>query len=400
MHKKAESTALLLVSSAILAGLVAALHMGKVPAALPDITRSLQLSLTQAGLIVSVFSVIAAVFGLLIGIFSFRFGHVRSGVIGLAAVAAGSFLGGISASYTQLLLTRILEGLGFVLIAITMPGIINALCPPKHKSIAMGIWGAFIPAAMAIMLLITPSIILSNSWREVWFLVAIISTVWLVVFGLGFWRITFEPIILNQTIVHLKRLFSRRHLIIVCIFICYSALFAAVTAFLPTFWAEVLKVNAQNAASLTALVVSANIVGNIFAGFATGRAVSMDKLLIAAFIFGGSCAVILFQTQHTWQLTLFAAVGFTLFSGLIPGAIFANLPRIVPYAAAVPLMVGLVFQGAGIGQVSGPILLSAAVELGGDWSKASYATGGLAITGLFLSCLLTKKQIDKQIDDS
>ena len=390
MHIQTKPAAILLVCSAISAGLIAAFHMGKVPAALPDITDSLQLSLTQAGLIVSVFSLIAATLGLFIGIFSFRIGHINSGIIGLAAVTTGSFLGGVSDSYTQLLLSRVLEGLGFVLIAITMPGIINTLCPPKHKPFAMGVWGAFIPAAMAIMLLTTPSIIAYKSWREVWFLVAIVSLSWLVIFSLGFRRIQFEQPALNDTLIHLKRLVSRTPLTLVCIFICYSAMFAAVTAFLPTFWIEELKLSSRDAAYLSALVVSANIIGNISAGIATGRAVTINKLLLAAFIFGGGGAILLFQSSLPWQLTLCSAIVFTLFSGLIPGAIFANLPNFVPHVAAIPLMVGLVFQGAGIGQVSGPILLSLSVELGGEWSKASYATAGVTIAGLILTCFLPK----------
>ncbi len=390
MHYPSKIAAVPLVISAILAGLIAALHMGKVPAALPDITHSLQLSLTQAGLIVSVFSLIAATLGLIIGVFSFRIGHVRSGIIGLAAVATGSFIGGTSESYSHLLLSRILEGLGFVLIAITMPGIINALCPPKHKSIAMGVWGAFIPAAMVIMLLISPLILASQSWREVWFLVAAVSIGWLIVFSLGFRRIQFEPPIVNDTFIHLKRLVSKTPLTLVGIFICYSAMFAAVTAFLPTFWTQALQLDSLDAAYLTALVVSANIVGNVFAGYATGRKISIRKLLIVAFIFGGFGAILLFQAQQSWQLTLAAAIAFTLFSGLIPGAIFANLPKFVSTTAAIPLMVGLIFQGAGIGQVSGPILLSIAVEFGGNWAKASYATAGLAITGLILTSLLPR----------
>ena len=81
---------------AFVAGCVAAFQIGKTFASLTLIIDELGLSLVQAGLILSLFSLIAAVAGAGFGLLSDRVGHLRMALTGLLLSAVGSFLGALA----------------------------------------------------------------------------------------------------------------------------------------------------------------------------------------------------------------------------------------------------------------------------------------------------------------
>ena len=83
-------------------------------------------------------------------------------------------------------------------------------------------------------------------------------------------------------------------------------------------------------------------------------------------------------------LEFIAAIGFALFSGMLPGAVFASLRDVVTNPRDTPLFVGMIFQGAGIGQVIGPAVLSMSVNFGGGWIYASVVIALFALTGIIL----------------
>lgn len=376
-----------LVSIAILAGLVAAFHMGKIPGALPLISTQLSLGLTQSGLIVSSFSLLAACFGLVIGILSGRLGMRRAGTLGLLLAAMGSGLGAISPGFYSLLGSRVVEGLGFVLVAITMPGVINAVCPPAKRAVALGIWGAFIPAAMSLALIISPPVLTTVGWQGLWLGLAALSLFWSVLFAWCFARAGLPRpyrILSWQTV---SPLFSGNPLCVVGVFTCYSMAFAAFTAFLPTYWVAH-GVSLGNASKLAALAVAGNIIGNICAGYLVGRGMPLKLLMASALFGGGASAGLVFSGLLSLPMEFVAALGFTTLSGLLPGAVMANLAHIAPDPDRIPLLVGLVFQGAGIGQVLGPVALGTAVAVAASWLGATICLLVIATVGVLLSSLL------------
>ncbi len=371
-----------LVTIAILAGLVAACHMGKIPGALPHLGKFFHLSLSQAGLIVSSFSLLAAAFGMGLGIITARIGTYFAGILGLTLVAIGSALGATSLSFSLLLGSRLLEGLGFVLVAITMPGIISHVCPPGYRAIAMGIWGAFIPAAMSLMLLISPSVISHYHWQGLWWLLAGFSLTWAVLFTITFRAVNLPAANASRAGKNIRQLCTGDPIWLVGAFICYSAMFASVTAFLPTYWIDQYQISLGHASRMTSVAVAGNIGGNIMAGVLVHRGFTLRQILVTALVVGGTCAVAVFSGWLIFPFQFYAAAGFAFFSGMLPGAVFASLSSVVPVQTSIPLLVGMVFQGAGIGQVLGPIGLSAMVDYAGDWIYASIFIAVLALLGI------------------
>jgi len=73
-------------------------------------------------------------------------------------------------------------------------------------------------------------------------------------------------------------------LMVVAGFVCYSSLYQSLTAFLPTMLATEYDVSVARSAHLGALVVIANVAGNVGAGWLIGRGAIPWKLLTLSFV--------------------------------------------------------------------------------------------------------------------
>ena len=170
---------------AFLGGCIAAFQIGKTFASLPLIIDELGLSLIQAGLLLSLFSLIAACAGAGFGLLSDRIGHLPMAVVGLALSALGAFLGARAADFELLLATRLLEGFGFIFAIVALPALISSASSERNRPLAMGLWGTFMPTGIAIMILLTPPLLALAGWRGLWFANAALVWLFAVVFWLG-----------------------------------------------------------------------------------------------------------------------------------------------------------------------------------------------------------------------
>ena len=129
----------------ILAGVGAAMHVGKLPPALPVLQAELGLSLLEAGFLLSLVQMAGMADGL---------GLRRSMCVGLFILSIASALGGLNHDPVVLLTLRALEGLGFLLTTMPAPGLIRRLVPTQRLSPMLGWWGAYMPLGTALALLL------------------------------------------------------------------------------------------------------------------------------------------------------------------------------------------------------------------------------------------------------
>ncbi|HKW52479.1 MAG TPA: hypothetical protein VJO12_02225, partial [Stellaceae bacterium] len=88
-----QRTRWLVVWALIAAGVVAAFQIGKAPVALPVLRAELGLGLVGAGWVVSMFNVLGALAGALVGAAGDQIGHRRAVLAGLVLSGAASALG-------------------------------------------------------------------------------------------------------------------------------------------------------------------------------------------------------------------------------------------------------------------------------------------------------------------
>ena len=146
-----------LVTVLLLAGVVSAFQVGKIPSMLPLLRTDLELSLFKASWIISVLTVIGATCGVAMGAFTDRIGYRRLILTGLSLITLGNIAGGLTPSFEGLLVSRFIEGIGFFFTVLSAPSMITRFVNPKHLRLTLGVWGAYTPAGIALMLFISPS---------------------------------------------------------------------------------------------------------------------------------------------------------------------------------------------------------------------------------------------------
>jgi EmrB/QacA subfamily drug resistance transporter len=130
---------------------VTALDNSIVNVALPSIQRDLQLDLAGVAWIVNSYIVAYAALLLTAGRLADIFGRRRVFLIGVAAFTAASLAAGLAQSGTELIVARIVQGLGAALLTPPTLAILNhTFREPKARGTAIGIWGAVAALGFAI----------------------------------------------------------------------------------------------------------------------------------------------------------------------------------------------------------------------------------------------------------
>ena len=230
---RAATTRWLVVSVMIASGIAAALHVGKVPPAIPELRDELGLGLVAAGWVASIFSLIGATLGIASGLAADRLGARRVLAAGLVFLVAGSVAGAAADSGAALLATRVLSGLGLVTVAVAAPGIIVAVAPPRDHGLALGAWSIYMPAGMVIAMLSAPLVLPGFGWRGLWLLHAGLTTVVLVVVLAATRGVSGRPSTARR--ISTEALRRPGPWLLAAAFGCYPIQFFAVATWMPTF---------------------------------------------------------------------------------------------------------------------------------------------------------------------
>jgi MFS family permease len=427
----------------IAAGIGAALHVGKLPPAVTALQAELGLSLVQAGFALSLMQLAGMLLGVAFGALADGLGLQRSMVIGLALLALGSTLGGAATAPALLLATRVIEGLGFLLVVLPAPALLRRWAPPGKVTVVLGLWGAYMPLATALALLGGPLAIAALGWRGWWWALAALCAamaLWLHrtappreaagTGGRGPAPAAATPAAAGTVAVIAAAAgpapsatamataaaagsarpatptgWSHRlgatlrapgPWLVALSFAMYSGQWLAVIGFLPTIYAGA-GIGSSAVAVLTAGVAAANIVGNVGAGRWLARGVPAPRLLVTGFVTMALCTVAAFAeggpagaglppTARYLALVLFSAVG-----GLIPGTLFSLAVRVAPGPETLATTVGWMQQWSAFGQFAGPPAAAWLTLQVGGWHFTWLMTTACSLLGLALSQALARR---------
>jgi cyanate permease len=381
----------------IACGVVAALHVGKLPPALPVLRDALGVSLVQAGFLLSVVQAAGMVLALALGLGVARLGLRRSLITGLLILAAASMAGSLAQGAGGLLMGRAAEGAGFLLVSLAAPALIRALVPPQRLSLRMGLWGTYMPTGMALALLAGPVVMSGHGWQAWWLglgLLAAVMAAWaLRVLG---WNDpgtrplqAASPTPMAWTAVLRQTLGQGGPWLVALAFGAYSSQWITVIGFLPTLYVDA-GVAQGTAGLLTALAAAVNIIGNVMAGRLLHQSRAPVQLLLIGFTTMGLTAFMAFGLPEALTATgRYAAVlAFSAVGGLIPGTLFALAVRVAQHDKAVPAVVGWTLQCSAFGQFIGPPVAAWWTSHHGGWSQTWVTTASAAAVGLLLALAL------------
>lgn len=384
----------------LVVGIVAALGVGKLPPVLLVIGEEFGMSLVASSLLVSLFQIAGAIGGLFAGTLADRFGHRLLMQIGLMILTLGSLGGAASGSAEWLLASRMLESFGFITAVLPGPALLRTAVPVGRLRGWLGLWGTYMPTGIMLGLLITPWLTEALNWRAVWVGHALLlASVWLAV------RLhlptpaarTDEPSRAGPMVrtpfwpMLIRTLRASGPWLLAASFAAYAGQYLSIIAFLPTIYQQA-GIALGSAGALTAFVAGANVIGNIGAGLAIQRGFNPGITLgIAALaLILGSWAA--FASGFGFSVRYGVILLTSAVCGLIPGSLFALVPRYAPDPVAVSGTVGLMQQGAAAGQVVLPLLVAWAASMSGGWQNTWIVISAFALVNLMLGVVIGRRQ--------
>lgn len=367
------------VAVAVGAGVVAALQVGKAAIAAPMLQADLHLDLGAIGWVTAIFAILGVFGGIPAGALARALGDRRMLVAGLAAVAIGGAAGALSASFAMLLASRILEGLGFLLIAVSGPAILQRVVAEAHLTIAFALWSCFMPAGMAIAMLAGPAL---GDWRMIWWICAALAVVAIAAALAVVDRAdaAAPPSARGLRDDAIAVATGRGPLLLAGCFALYSLMFFALFSFLPVLLMERMQVTHGTAGLLSAVATLANIAGNLGAGWLLARGAGRAALIAGACAVMGLCGIGIFLPLLPPTFAFLLCLAFSGIGGMIPATLISSAPIAAPVALT-PVVIGLIMQGSNLGQVVGPAAVGGAIAAFG-WSAAAVAVLAAALLAI------------------
>ncbi|MDN5842520.1 MAG: MFS transporter [Alcaligenaceae bacterium] len=372
----------------VLVGICAALHIWKLPPALPTLQAELGLDLVESGFLLSIVQLGGMTLGLVSGLFAERIGLRRCVLAGLLILALASATGALFHSKALILLFRGLEGCGFLMVAMPVPALIKRQVPPEYLSRLMGLWSCYMPIGTVLILLAGSWLLSITSWRVLWLGLGVLT---LLVMLLTLRIIPPDPGAQAQvqdrpspwSMIRIT-LASPNVWLIALVFGVYAAQWIAVIGFLPSIYVAA-GISGSTAGLLTALVAGSNIVGNLSAGKLLHNGVSPPRLLATGFLTMIICAFAAFGAGLSTTSQFFAILVFSMVGGLIPATLFVLAIKYAPTPQTTSTTVGWMQQCSSLGQFSGPPVVAWVVHAAGGWEWTWLATGGYALAGILMA---------------
>jgi predicted MFS family arabinose efflux permease len=388
-----------IVFLAIFAGIATSFQIGKFAPALPLMQGDLGLSLLASGWLSSLIAVIGAFGALFVGILIGRFSGLAGLAAGLIILTGGGVLGSIAETAPLAFLARGIESLGFVLTAVSAPRVIVSHCQARDQGLALGIWGSYMATGSALAMVLAPVLFSFAGWRSLWWFGAFLSgTAALISLAAARYqhRVTVRKSPSASASVSwavLRNIVLRQGpWYLAGVFICYSALYFAVTTWLPSFLIEDHGMTTSSASLIGGLVVAANILGNLAGGWLMYRGFRRVHLISAGLCLMGLMSIFIFPDVMPLGLRISAAVGLSLFGGLVPSSLLASAPHHAATPAALSIVNGIIVQGANIGNLSGAPYLAAALTWLGSWQMMWLPLLLLVVLGLGAVRLLDRAE--------
>lgn len=382
----------------VLAGIAAAVHVGKLPPAVLALQQGMGISLVQAGFLLSLVQIGGMTLGLVAGLLADGAGLRRSMLTGLILLTLAGLAGAWARDVEELLLLRAVEGVGLLMVAVPAPSLLRRTVAPAHLTRVLGIWAAYMPFGMALAMLAGPLVISVLGWRS-WWVVAACGTAVMVV---AVWRVV--PVDVPARSPVATGAYSWRGRLQATLrtpgvwfaafgFSVYALQWLAVIGFLPTVY-DKLGWTGAVVAIATAVVTAVNVIGNVAAGRLLQRGVRPRWLLWAGFVvtgLGGSLAFGLTGSPAP-ALSFGGALLFSIMGGLIPGALFGMVPRLAPNDGAIATTVGWIQQWSSVGQVSGPPLVAWVASRAGGWQLSWVVIVLCSVLGFWLAWQVERHQ--------
>lgn len=370
------------VLAAMAAGIVSGAAISKISPALPLLQSEFGLSLIATGWLVSTFNTIALGSAILFGLFCDRAGALRFCLSGLACMMAGGLLGVAAPSAAWIIVSRVIEGTGYVAIMVSAPGLIAAASAPMQRGLAFGLWGTHMPIGGVAVLLASPVLFALSGWRAVWTSFAVLAALVMVFLAYQSRHYTGMHAGTPRSIASVRASLAQPvPWLLGVAFGAYTLQFYAIMMWLPTYLLQTRSTDATTSALLTAGFVLINGCGNMMGGWFMHRKVPIGRIIGVSFAITTVVFFGIFSDGLSDAMRFACVLAYGYITGHIPPAVFSGSVRYARSPAEAGSIQGLIVQLSNAGIFAGPPLIAAAVTHGGGWGAALWVILSVAAVG-------------------
>ena len=391
--KPGKATAWLVLAILLLFSIAAPLNQFTVPPLLPILMESLGLTVSGAGMLMSVFAITGLVLALPAGLIYQKIGLRATGLIAGGSLIAGATLGALSRGAGTLLAGRVVEGIGTSLIAVLAPAVIAQWFAEHRRGTAMGIWSAWVPLGSATMMLLAPAIARASGWPAVWWLGAGYALAMTAAYLLAVKpapaaparepgsaaRVGAAPLVSSRQVIG-----NRTIWLLAAAFAAMNAATMGSATYLPTFLSSQRGLALEQASLLAAIPTIVLIASAPAGGLLSDQLGSRKKVYLAGL---AGAAVLLPLAGFLGVAPLIASLALQgLLVGLVPTNVFAAAVGTAGDARQGGMAMAVVMVGQNAGMLLGPVIFGGLADAAG-WPAAFLSLSAISLLGLLAGAL-------------
>ena len=336
--EKPSAYAWVILAVLYIASVASALNQFKVPPVLPILIRAFNLSLSNAGMLMSIFSFTGFLLALPAGFILQRLGLKKTGMIAVGAVFIGSGLGMFCSTANSMLATRFIEGAGIGLITIVAPAAISLWFPAAMRGTPLGLWTTCMPVGSIIMFNLAPWLAELGGWQLIWKAGAASSLAAFILFGVLFRmpkpeEIGGKPLSSDVKPEHEeppsygKAMANAGLWLIAVQFLCFNLICLALSTYYPTFLNTVRNYSLPAASFTFSLCTIAAVFSQPLGGYLSDRlGMRRHMIIISSVVLSVICMFPFIATG--WMIPVLT-IALGVVAGTIVPATFAAVPEIM-----------------------------------------------------------------------
>ncbi len=393
--EKPSAYAWVILAVLYIASVASALNQFKVPPVLPVLIRAFDLSLSNAGMLMSIFSLTGILLALPAGFIMQRLGLKTTGLIAVGAVFIGSGLGMFCSTANAMLATRFIEGVGIGLITIVAPAAISIWFPAEMRGTPLGLWTTCMPVGNIIMFNLAPWLAELGGWQFAWRAGAAFSLAAFFLFWVFFRtpkpeEVGGNPLSSEVKTEHEKppsfgKAMANAGLWLIALqFLCFNLICMALSTYYPTFLNTVRNYSLPAASFTFSLCTIAAVISQPLGGYLSDRlGIRRLMIIISSVVL---CVICIFPFIAVGWMIPVLTMGLGVVAGTIVPVTFAAVPEIMGLRHLAGLGMAVLALGQNLGMFIGPIMFGILAESIG-WTGAGYFLIPVAAISVIAVCL-------------
>lgn len=380
----------------IVVGVLTAIQYGKVAPCLPDMMERLGISVSDGGLLMSAFALSALVMAIVGGVLIDKFGVRSIGIAGLAVSLAGNIVGLFEVPVAVLMLTRVLEGIGYGVISVCGPVVISAWYSPEKRGIASGFWGSYVGAGVLVAMVSANPLLASGTWMNMW-------TFALITLGIAFLlfllfvrmppqdeRQDADVREENSEASLLKGFLAPGAVLLGLMFLLLDFGLDSFNNFSVTYLNEYLGFEYGSANLISTIGCITMILGSLVGAVVLAKSKNRGLVLLVTIVLSTACFFLQFRLEGDFIVMLvYQSIAAAIY-GALPAMFYALVPEVATSRKTVGAAVAVVILGQNVGTLIGPTIVGMVVDAS-SWATSATVMGVVSCISIVAAVIYMKK---------